>query len=227
MPALFKQRLITLPTLWGLLIIGLVLSTVMTIGFSQLAFFLAPHKPIQGQYLVVEGWIDEPALVQAMTTFDRGQYQLLITTGGPNIAEISPEYHSYADKAAAFLLTQGFQADKLISVPAPASDLNRTYISAVMLKQWLHEHDLMPKSFDLFSSDVHARRTYQLYRMAFDDQTGIGIIPAKTNRYKINTWWQNSEGIKAVLIEFIGVTYTFCCFDPSTFKPDQEARHLY
>jgi len=227
LPALFKKRLVTLPTLWGLAIIVLVLTITIAIGFSQLAYFLAPHKPVQGQYLVVEGWIGEHALLEAMTIFEQGQYQLLITTGGPDNRDIHPEFASFADKAAAFLLSQGFKASQLQSIPAPDSAQNRTFLSAVIVRTWLTEHDLMPSSFDIFSADVHARRTHQLYQMAFYDMTDIGIIPAKTDRYQISTWWQSSEGIKAVLTEFIGVVYTFCCFEPGAFGSHQERWGVY
>jgi len=211
-----------LPTLWGLIVIGLVVMSISTLAFSQLAFFLAPHKPVNGQYLIVEGWIGEHALLEAVTTFQQGHYQLLITTGGPDNREVTPKYATFAEKSAAFLLAQGFKANQLQSIPAPASAQNRTFLSAVMVRTWFDKQNLAPKSFDIFSADVHARRTHQLYQMAFYDKADIGIIPAKTDRYDMASWWQTSEGIKTVLTEFIGVTYTFCCFDPGPFNSHQE-----
>jgi hypothetical protein len=226
-PALFKQRLVTLPTLWGLILIGLIVGSILSFSFSQLAFFLAPNKPIHGQYLVVEGWIGEHALLEAIEIYQHGPYQLLITTGGPETRELNPQYASYAEKAAAFLLTQGFDAKQLAVAPAPASAQNRTFLSAVKVRHWFRDHNITPSAFDIFSSGVHARRTHQLYQMAFYDDTHIGIIPAKTDRYQLNTWWQSSEGMKSVLTEFIGVVYTFCCFDPGPPHSHQELWGVY
>jgi hypothetical protein len=216
-----------LPTLWGLIIIGLILGSLITFSFNRLALFLAPNKPVHGQYLVVEGWIGEHALLEAIDTFKQGQYQLLITTGGPDSLDINPQYDNHADKAAAFILSQGFDANKLSVAPAPTSAQNRTFLSAVKVRNWFRDNDITPESFDIFSSGVHARRTHQLYQMAFYDNTKIGIIPAKTDRYQLKTWWQSSDGIKSVLTELIGVAYINCCFDPGELGSHQELWGLY
>ena len=227
MPTLFKQRIVMLPTLWGFIIIVLIVGSIITLSFSRLAFFLAPNKPVHGQYLVVEGWIGEHALLEAIDTFKQGQYQLLITSGGPDNRNINPQYDSHAAKAAAFILSQGFDANKLSTAPAPASAQNRTFLSAVKVRSWFRDNNINPESFDVFSSGVHARRTHQLYQIAFSDETQIGIIPAKTDRYQLKTWWQSSDGIKSVLTELIGVAYIYCCFDPGEVGSHQELWGIY
>ena len=227
MPVLFKRRLVLLPTLWGLILIALIIGSLVTFTFNRLAFFLAPNKPVDGQYLVVEGWIGEQALLDAIGIFKQGQYLLLITSGGPDTRELNPQYDNYADKAAAFILSQGFDPNKLSAAPAPASAQNRTYLSAVKVRHWFVDNNISPEYFDIFSSGVHARRTHQLYQMAFSDETKIGILAAKTDRYRLNTWWQSSDGIKSVLTELIGVAYISCCFYPDEFSSHQELWGIY
>ncbi|MFT7235567.1 MAG: hypothetical protein ACI9QV_001148 [Methylophagaceae bacterium] len=195
--------------------------------FQHLGHFLAKNQPTQGQYLIVEGWIDEQALLDAKALFDLGQYKVLITSGGPITNTIKPDYPSYADKAAAFLVSQGFDPHKLRAAPAPASAQNRTYLSAVKVRQWFEQHAVKPASFDILSSGVHARRTQKLYQIAFNDSTKIGIIAIRSEQYPLDHWWQSSDGIKSVLTEIVGLGYTFCCFDPGKVGSHQELWGIY
>ena len=228
MPALFKkQRVITLPTLWGWFVILLIL--ILTFGyiFKHLALFLAKSQPVQGQYLIVEGWLDEQSLLKAKTLFEQGSYKLLITSGGPEAGRLKPDYPSYADKASAFLIKQGFEPNKLHIASAPASAQNRTYLSAVKVRQWFEKAALQPTSFDILSASVHARRTQQLYQMAFSESTQVGIIALAPDRYSLKHWWRSSDGIKSVLAEVVGLGYTFCCFDPGEVGSHQELWGVY
>lgn len=227
MPVLFKQRLITLPTLWGWLLIGLILAVMMRYAFQHIGHFLAINQSVQGQYLVVEGWIDEQALLKAQAIFEQGQYKVLITSGGPISDRIKPDYPSYADKAAAFLVSQGFDPHKLQIAPAPASAQNRTYLSAVKVRQWFEKQAIKPASFDILSSGVHARRTQKLYQMAFSDSTKVGIIALRPQHYMLDHWWSSSDGIKSVLAEVVGLSYTVCCFDPGKVGSHQELWGIY
>jgi len=227
LPALFKQRLVTLPTLWGWLLIVLVLALSLSYTFKHLGHFLAKNQPTHGQYLIVEGWVNEKALLQAKTLFEHGQYELLITSGGPNTTQIKPDYPSYADKAAAFLISQGFDTNKLSAAPAPASAQNRTYLSAVKVRQWFESQDMKPVSFDILSSGVHARRTHKLYQMAFSDTTEIGIIALEPDHHSLENWWHSSDGIKSVLAETIGLAYSYCCFEPGETGSHQELWGIY
>jgi hypothetical protein len=205
----------------------LILAIMLSYLFLHLGPFLAKNQPVQGKYLVVEGWLNEKALLDAKTLFEQGQYELLITSGGPNTNQIKPEHPSYADKAAAFLISQGFDVNKLHIAPAPASAQNRTYLSAVKVRQWFEKAALQPTSFDILSSSVHARRTQQLYQMAFNESTQIGIIALAPDRYSLKHWWHTSEGIKSVLAEVVGLGYTFCCFDPGEVGSHQELWGIY
>lgn len=200
----------------------LIAVIIIAIAVKQLGFFLAKNDPIDGQVLIVEGWLDEYALLKAKTIFEQGKYQLLITSGGPDTGQLNPDYASYAEKAAVFLVRQGLNKQLVKAVPAPASAQNRTFLSAVMVRDWLTREYPQINQFDVVSLGVHARRTQQLYQTAFNDTTSIGIYAVNTKRYRIDQWWKTTEGLKAVLAEVLGIGYNLCCFDPGEKHSHQE-----
>ena len=226
-PSLFRRREILLPTLLGFVIIILIIVTISLVLLKNLALFLAHNEPAQGQYLVVEGWLGEPALLEAVTTYNSGDYQFLITTGGPDNRQINAQYETFAERAAAFILDQGFDDTKLIVISTPASAQERTFLSAVMVRNWLTENSTVKPVIDVFSGDVHARRTHKLYKMAFAENTKIGIIAAQANGFDLQHWWRTSEGAKSVLTESAGLLWVSCCFKPGKSGSHQEKWGIY
>jgi len=227
LPPLVKRHNIWLPTLWGLIIFIVILSSLSGLVFRNIAYFLAQQQTVNGQILVVEGWLAEPALLTAVEQFKKGNYQLLITTGGPDKRQINPEHKSYAEKAGAFLLEQGISSTQLVTLPTPESAQDRTYHSAVIVREWLIENQPEHLSIDLYSGDVHARRSYQLYKMAFADKANIGIIAAEPNNFSLEHWWRTSEGAKSVLAETAGLVWINCCFSPGEHGSHQEKWGIY
>ena len=210
----FKQRVICLPKLWVVAVLLLMATTIILLGFKNSAIYLALNKPNQGDYLVVEGWQDEQSLKQALAVFHDNTYRYLITTGGPDIRHINPEHKTYAEQSAYFLLTQGLDATKLMVIPAPASAQDRTFLSAVMVRNALLGQSKSPIYMDIYTQDVHGRRTYTLYKMAFRDTDTIGIYSSDPTNYDLNRWWQTSEGAKSVFTEIVGLFWVKCCFNP-------------
>ncbi len=190
--------------------------------FKNIALYLAVNQPKHADYLLVEGWQSEQSLLQALNTFREGAYTLLITTGGPDNRAINPKYKSFAEESADFLLEQGIEPEKIVSVSAPASAQNRTFLSAVMVRDWFSSQMLLPASIDIFTEGVHARRTRALYRLAFGDRTDIGIYASQPENYNLNTWWQSSSGAKSVITEMIGLFWVRCCFNPGEQGSHQE-----
>ncbi|MBL1321907.1 MAG: hypothetical protein COA63_012730 [Methylophaga sp.] len=186
------------------------------------ASYLAVTQPKQGDYLVVEGWQTEDSLAQALNKFKGSTYQYLIATGGPDTRYINPEYKTYAERSAAFLLAQGLDARKLIVISAPASAQNRTFLSAVMVRDYLAKKNIAPISLDIFTQGVHAKRTHELYQMAFRDDDNIGIYSSVPANYDLKAWWKTSEGAKSVITEIVGLLWVKCCFNPGKPGSHQE-----
>ncbi len=192
----------------------LIIVTLTWFIFKNCALYLASNEPTHSKYLIVEGWQSEQSLLQALNTFREGGYTLLITTGGPDNRTINPKYKSFAEESATFLLAQGIGRQKIVSVPAPASAQNRTFLSAVMVREWFNSQKLLPASINVFTEGVHARRTRALYQLAFGDSVEIGIYASSPENYNLKTWWQSSSGAKSVITEVVGMIWVTCCFNP-------------
>ena len=200
---------------------------VAILALRNLANYLAITQPEYGQYLVVEGWQDEHSLKQALTLFQDNQYELLITTGGPDTRHIVPKYKTYAEQSAAFLLKQGLDSKKLFVIATPASAQNRTFLSAVFVREWFESQNIDNASLDIVSNAVHARRTLTLYKMAFTSNTQIGIYASEPSGYSLSKWWETSDGAKSVLTEMAGIMWVTCCFNPGEAGSHQEKWGIY
>jgi len=219
MPVLFKKRMLWFPTLWGFLLCSSIIVLCLILLFKNIANYLSENQQINAQYLVVEGWLAEPELIKAIDIFKQEDYQLLITTGGPDTSQVKPKYKSYADKAAAFILSTGFDKNRLVVIPTPASAQDRTYLSAVMVRDWFKQNSVTAE-FNILSEGVHSRRTHVLYKDAFGQNSKIGIIAAEPRNYDKSHWWRTSTGAKSVLTEAIGLAWVTCCF-----RPPQQGSH--
>lgn len=219
----FKSHTLWLPTTWFLVMLLLVLSLTLLLGFRGIACFLAQTSPNHGEYLVVEGWQGEQGLQQALLVFNdpKNNYKYLITTGGPNTQWGGEVWPNYADKSANYFVSHGLVAEKLVSIPTPASAQNRTYLSAVMVRDWFAQQSINVNELDVFTQGVHARRTRFLYELALP-ASSIGIYANEPEGYQLPTWWKNSQGAKTVLTEVIGFIWTVCFFEPGTVGSHQE-----
>lgn len=183
----------------------------------QIHSFLAPNDRVPGaRLLVVEGWLDTKELDQAVAAFQQGRYQRVVTTGGPmETWSEFPRSSNYADYAASYLRKHGLQHVDLTAVPAPASAQDRTFLSAVKVRDWAKMQGLEVSSLDVYSSGTHARRSRMLYRIAFGPNIDVGILSARPTQYDDERWWQTSAGVKTVLGETISLVWTTCWFHPA------------
>jgi len=222
LPKLIKKQHIHLPTPLGLILITLVFLITSIFILKNLANYLAEQQPINQGILVVEGWLNNEALLSAVTQYQTNPYQQLITTGGLIKGRQNTVYKTYAESAAAFLQNNGINKDKITALATPESAQNRTFLSAVIVRDWLIDKKQSTTEIDVFSGAVHARRTRVLYEMAFSDRYEIGIIAAKPSEYTLQQWWQTSVGAKAVITEFVGLIWVKCCFYPGEYQTHQE-----
>lgn len=226
-PPLFRRRLVWLPTWWGALLALVFVGTLAAATLPHLGTWLAPNAPAAGRdgrgarTLIVEGWLDDDVLDDALDVVRRGSYARVLTSGGPieTWREIQP-WSSYAERAADHLRRRGLGAIPVVALPAGAAATDRTYRSALVVRDWMWSHGLAGEDVDLFSAGVHARRSRLVYRMAFGSDAAIGILAARPRHYDVERWWKTSEGAKTVLGELLGLAWTECCFWP---EPDAKA----
>jgi hypothetical protein len=223
LPALFRRRHVWVPTVWAWLVVGLACGVGALLGVRHLYAFLAPNAPAGARILIVEGWMPADELDQALRAYERGHYERVVTTGGPIIDPYEHlETGSYAVRARDYLVKNGVPADDAVAVPAPASAQDRSFLNAVMLRDWIARSDAKVDTVDLFSSGVHSRRSWLLHRMAFGPQVRVGILAATPSSYDPEAWWRTSGGAKEVLGEALGWLWTELFFHPAPPGSQQE-----
>jgi len=211
---------------WGLSWRGRLI--VVLLGFSIAVFllfnagpFLAETQRVNSNILVVEGWIHGFALRAAVDEFRKGSYQRVFTTGGPveGSGGYINDYHTNASIGADILKNYGLAEQCLQMVPSRVMDRDRTYGSAVALREWLREHNAAVRSFNVVTEDTHARRTRLLFQEAFGEDVKVGIIAVPNPDYDVKYWWRYSEGVKDVLSEGVAYLYAKFLFWPGAAEP--------
>lgn len=108
------------------------------------------------EVLVVEGWLPDYAIQQALTEFKNGSYNLVITTGGSiEKGNYLSEYKSFAEVSAATFEKLGLESEKVVAVPTPNVIKDRSYASAAEFDRWLSHSNLKLKSINVFFGCSH------------------------------------------------------------------------
>jgi uncharacterized SAM-binding protein YcdF (DUF218 family) len=218
--------LVTRRERWGLswcgwlLITFVVLAAVLGI-LKNLYPFLAVTERINANSLVVEGWIHEYAIHAAANEYKWGNYEHLFTTGGPVVGKggYINDYNTAASVGADLLKHAGVAPAAGQIVPSRVSGRDRTYSSAVALRDWLLEHNLPVQGVNIVTEDVHARRTRLLFQKALGPDVQIGIIAVRNIDYDETRWWHYSESAQQVIGEAVAYLYAKLFFHP----PDARA----
>ena len=203
---------------WLVLVLGFIFGALLIIFNVQP--FLAPTQRVETKILVVEGWIPSYALGVAAAEFRAGHYEKIYTTGGPIAgASVTNIFNTVANVAGDGLRAVGIPADAVQVVPAQAVGRDRTYTSALALRDWLRERQLKVTAINVVSSDVHARRTWLLFQRAFGREVAVGIIAVADPDYEPSRWWRYSEGVREILGESIAYLYAKFLFSPEKTSP--------
>jgi hypothetical protein len=217
---LLRRREIWWPTLQGWLLLLVLIGGIGAAVALGIVDFLAVVEPARGadgrgaRTLVVEGWLEERDLIQAVALARAGRYERVLASGGPiDSWNDTPMWKNYAQRAAATLKAHGLVQPPVIAVPAPASAQERTFLSAVQVREWLRTAGVGVDAIDVYTTGVHARRSRLLYRMAFGPGVEIGVLAPKGSGGP-QAWWSSSDSAKGVLGELIGLAWTTCCFWP-------------
>ncbi|HEX9046250.1 MAG TPA: glycosyltransferase [Verrucomicrobiae bacterium] len=214
-PLFFARRL-----RWGLTwrawLALFLTGTVVLLAYARNVHpFLAPTQRVETRVLVVEGWIHEYAARAALAEFTSGHYEKIYTTGGPIVgSRYVNDFNTYASVGAETLAKVGAPADRIQMAPAHAVSRDRTYSSAVALREYFHTNGLAVKSFNVVTEDAHARRTQNLFQAAFGPEISIGIVSVPDPDYDPAHWWRYSEGVREILGESIAYAYAKLLFHP-------------
>ena len=204
-----------MPTIAGWVFLLLICVAACIFLANNLYEFLAPNAPVGARVLVVEGWLAPKELDQAIEAFKIGKYERIVTTGGPvtRWRGLLPDT-DYAELAAGYLVQHGVQRDLISAVPAPASAQERTFLSAVMLRESAKRLGITLDAVDVFSAGPHARRSRLLFQKALGQKVRVGVLSARPSEFDPDVWWQTSTGVEQMFFQSFGFVWVKCCFWP-------------
>jgi len=210
---LIKRKECWVPTARGWLVVAVLFLACSATVVRSLDSFLSVNHPIAADVLIVEGWLPDYALRDAVEEFKHGGYKYVITSGGadPEI-RLWSHYETWADAAAADLGRMGMQTNLIVPVPSVYHSRDRTYSAAMAVKEWLASRSNEVHAVNVYSLAAHARRTRLLFQKAFGSKVKVGIFAHPESAYNARRWWTTSEGVRDVEGETTAYLYARCIF---------------
>jgi hypothetical protein len=152
-------------------------------------------------------------------------YRKILTSGCLAQDEWDPHTQvTYADWAASKLRRLGLSRDLVTAVPCLVEKRDRTFFSAVAIKQWFQVKQITIDRLDVLTVGPHARRTRLLYEKAFGPKVRVGIIDVPDPDYDSTHWWRSSEGVREVIGETVAYFYARIFFHPGLSQPDESPK---
>jgi len=207
---------------WGLswrgwlVALGVVCAVACSMAVGIHPFLAITHRT-NARILVVEGWVHEYAIRAAVAESKRGHYERVFTTGGPVVGSggYTSDYSTSASVGAELLKDLGLPDDLVQMVPSHVTDRDRTFSSAVALRNWLEEHNMQAQKINVVTEDAHARRTRLLFQKALGEDVEVGIISVPNPDYDASHWWRYSEGVRETVGETVAYLYARFLFRPA------------
>ncbi|RZO87339.1 MAG: YdcF family protein [Kiritimatiellaceae bacterium] len=189
--------------------IPLLLLLFFLLLLSQLHAFLSLTRPPHHGYMTLESWLDDRALQHAVDLYQAGNYHGILCTGGPiETGHYLAPHKTYPAMTAARLQHLGIPSEQIQIITAPLVQRDRTYASALALRQHLDQHPLPPNTpLHLISVGTHARRSHLLFKRALGNQIEIGITALPDPTYPPHRWYAHSRGVRALISETIAYSY--------------------
>jgi hypothetical protein len=205
---------------WGLSLRGWLLLLVLAAGCAAVAWckahaFLAVTRPVAAEVLIIEGWIPDYALDEAVEEIRAKDYRRVLTCGGitKDGWRKVPKYTA-ADWAAERLTRRGI-TNGLFAVPCRVEAGDRTYQSALAVRRWFATNAPAAAAVNVVTLGPHGRRTRLLFEKGLGGGVKVGIIALRDRDYDPGRWWQSSDGVRQVVGEMIAYVYARCFFFPS------------
>ena len=205
---LLGRRSLLLPTWRGwLLLLGLA-GGLGWFVLHHLEPFLADNDPLPDGVMVVEGWVPDFGMQMVIQQVRQSPYHKIYVTGGPvEIGAPLYQYHTLAELGAATLRGMGLEASMVQAVPSPLVYKDRTYTSALALRDWFLAHGGIPKQINLISVGPHSRRSRMLFQRVFGATAQVGVTALEDPNYDSKHWWRTSQGVRTVTDEAIAYCY--------------------
>ena len=197
-----------------LLIAVILIGTLVGLTLN-LYSFLAPEAPPHKGLMVVEGWIHDFALDEAVIMYRSGDYSKIVCTGVPiETGSYIQQYKSYPEMTAARLKKMGINPEEIVVAIADYEKKDRTYLSAIALRQAFMTYNIEETNLHLITTGPHGRRSRMMFQKALGEDYNIGITCLDEYTYDHGNWYICSEGVRSVLGELIAYTYANLFFHP-------------
>lgn len=110
-------------------------------------------------------------------------------------------FSSQAESRGNYLIHLGIDKEIIQTIDYQPSLNNKTLSSALALKA--HIDNAPTTSLNIFSSGIHARRTFFTYENVLGEKYSIGIISLETEKINKHNWWKSPDGIIIMMDEII------------------------
>src|SRR6267142_1200333 len=186
---------------WAKFFLFIVVLTLAVITFLNVHRFLAVTQRLDTDVLVVEGWVHPYAIRASAEEFQNHSYHRIFTTGGPVVGNggYINDYQTAASVGADLLKKTRIPPELVQTVPSHVMGRDRTYSSALALRDWLSAHDVQVRSLNIVTEGPHARRTRLLFEKALGSNVAVGVIGVPSPDFDARHWWLYSEGVEEVV----------------------------
>ena len=176
--------------------------------------------------LVVEGWLDERELDDAIAPAPRPLPTRRHLRRADRKLARGPAMAELCRARAEHLRRHGAAIDSGRRAAGRRAANERTYLSALVVRDWLRSQGIARRG----------RRSLlgRSPRAAFAARLPDRVRPRRRDRHprraaaplRLERWWETSEGAKAVLGELLGLAWTKCCFwARAHISPPGQAAH--
>ena len=213
--ALTKEHTGRRLTFHGWLVVVILIAAVFFGFVANLYPFLAPEAPPHKGLLVVEGWIHDFALDEAVRMYKTGDYSKIICTGVPiETGSYIQAFKSYPEMTAARLRKLGIPENEIIIAIGEETNKDRTYVAATALREAFMAYNIEESNIHLITTGPHGRRSRLLFQKALGNDYHVGITCLDDSGYDPDHWYLYSQGVRKVLGEWIAYTYAKLFFHP-------------
>ena len=208
-------------------LIGLVSCIGAAFAAVHFAYpFLAVTKRSNAEYLVVESWIPRYALQESVALYEKGGYRKVFTSGCPKADDLGGAVKVSSAEAAMTVMERfGLNHDSGTAVSCWVERKDRTYNSALAVKEWFQKNGIAVEAIDVVTLGPHARRSRLLYQKAFGGKVKVGIIAVEDRSYDPAHWWRSSEGVRDIVGEGVAYVYARIFFHPSYSNLDDNGQN--
>ncbi len=206
-----------MPTWRGWLLLLIASLLVAYGGVKGVYPFLAVHRPVSAEVLVIEGWVQDYALEQGFDFYEEGNGRYFLMAGDKTqTGEEDPDLgNNGKEKVAEYRIWRITGQSGLIhKIHVPETTRDRTYRLAEEVRDWLAERDIEVRSVNVLTIGPHARRSRLLFEKAFGPGIEVGVISVRDRDYDPKFWWRYSEGVKEVVSEAAAYLYARFLFRP-------------